>query len=151
MYTVSGPYAQHLVPTCGKIDDCDWLRTDRRPLDPLVSKSHHPFLLSGPFSTCADHAVVSARNPVANWNSWARFYRSRFNELQADETQHLAAQHFLAFVEAWAHHHWFWHTIAAMDCKPVTVFRYEDLLLNTTEVRACLRPCVLVCWFDTPQ
>jgi hypothetical protein len=133
-------HARHGAAPCGVLGDCSAFHVPRRAEDPVLSKTHHPFLVGGMWTSFADRAVLSIRNPLANWDANLRYRRDRRGEW--DEAY--AVESFHKFVRLWAGHHTYWRDRAKADCFPVAVFRYEDLLANTSEVGKCHRLVALL-------
>ena len=121
----------HRAPKCGKIHDCDWLTAERRETDPLLSKSHHPFYSGGSWILDVENVLLSVRNPLANWNSFMRFYNKERN-LARDPAA--ARKSFLTYVKVWAGHHAYWRRRSQLHCVRFTAFKYEDMLEDTAAV-----------------
>jgi len=92
--------------------------------DPVVIKTHHPFLYNKNHEQLNDISIIvkTIRNPLDNYDAWKRYLKGR--------NPSYSCKH---FIDDWVQHHTFWWNISTTKCIPIYEYRYEDLLESPSQ------------------
>ncbi len=102
-----------------------WIRNARPSNDPVLVKTHWPFMDGSPLSLMQNAAVLQlARHPLTQF-----FALKKHRSHVADPAQ---GGSFKRSMRAWIGHHSMWRRYARLHDLPLVLVRYESMVVNQT-------------------